>query len=244
MDIEIDPELVEPILEQEYPQARREIAAFGPVRAYELSQMRHDERLAAAPDAPTLACKAGCYWCCYFSVDVRAVEVVRILDFVATHFTPEEQARLQQEVQTNSAVFRPLDEMERMRRNVKCPFLAAGRCTIYAARPQTCRNYHATDVAGCQQSFEEPDNFDIEPEFAPLFYQAGGAHVDAFAKALRDEGYEIDAYEINTAIAAALADPQGTRRRFDAKARALPALEGSEVPFEFVDDESGPTSSD
>jgi Fe-S-cluster containining protein len=237
MDIEIDSDLVDGIIAQEYAQARREIAAFGPVRAFELSQGRHDARLAAAPDVNTLACKAGCYWCCYFSVDVRAVEVVRILDFVSQHFSPEQKDLLRREVQTNSTLFANLDEMERMRRNVKCPFLAAGRCSIYAARPQTCRNYHATNAAGCQKSYEEPDNFDIEPEFAPLFYQAGGAHVDAFSKAVRDAGYEIDAYEINSAFVRALADPQATRDRFEAKTRALPTVDGMEAPFEFIDDE-------
>jgi hypothetical protein len=29
-------------------------------------------------DAHTLACKNGCFWCCYFTVDVRAVEVFSI----------------------------------------------------------------------------------------------------------------------------------------------------------------------
>lgn len=240
MEIEIDAELTGNIVADEYALARREIAALGPVRAYERSQARHDARLAQAPDANTLACKAGCYWCCYFSVDVRAVEVVRILDFVAQNFSAAQKRQLAQEIAANSKVFADLDETERMRRNVKCPFLAGGRCSIYAARPQTCRNYHATDATGCQQSFEQPDNFDIEPEFAPLVYQVGGAHVDAFAKAMRDEGFEIDAYELNVALAKALRDPERTRSRFEAKERVFPTLDGMEVPFEFIDeDEDG-----
>jgi len=240
VEIEIDPELTGNIVAEEYAQARREIAALGPVRAYELSQGRHDARLAASRDAHTLACKAGCYWCCYFSVDVRAVEVVRILEFVAKHFSAEQQALLQQEASANAAVLGSLDEMERMRRNVKCPFLVEGRCSIYAARPQTCRNYHATDAAGCQRSFEEPDDFEIEPEFAPVVYQAGGAHVDAFAMALRDAGYEIDAYELNSALAVAMADPQRAKGRFEGKKHALRGLAGTEVPFEFIDEEEEP----
>jgi Fe-S-cluster containining protein len=237
MEIEIDPELTGRIVADEYTQARTEISAAGPVRALEVSQARHDTRLAHAPDANTLACKAGCSWCCYFSVDVRAVEVVRILEFIAQNFSADEQKRLIEEVTANAAAFGELDEMERMRRNVKCPFLVAGRCSIYAARPQTCRNYHATDARGCQQSFEQPENFDIEPEFAPLVFQTGGAHVDAFAKALRDEGYEIDVYEINAAFAMALRDPEAVRRRFAAKQPAFAALEGMEGPFEFIDEE-------
>jgi Fe-S-cluster containining protein len=121
-----------------------------------------------------------------------------------------------------------------MRRNVKCPFLAAGRCTIYEARPQTCRNYHATDVAGCRASYEHPENTAIDPEFAPLVYQSGGAHVDAFCSALERRGYDVRAYELSSALAAAMAQPD-SRLRFEAQQPPFPTLAGSEVPPEFLD---------
>ncbi len=141
----------------------------------------------------TLACGAGCSWCCYFTVDVRPVEVFRILDFVEQTFTPEQKARVYAEVRANRAMLEKLDEDERVTRNLKCPFLSDGRCSIYAARPQSCRNYHATNVAGCQQSYEEPDNLDIDPDFAPYVYQAGGAHVEAFSNAMSEAGYDVNA---------------------------------------------------
>ena len=147
MEITIDFATVRRIASQEYRQARSEIAALGPAEAYSRSQLRHDERLAAAPDASSLACQAGCSWCCYFSVDVRPAEVFHILDFIERHWTPQARERLHAEIQTNSAILQPLDEIERMQQNIKCPFLTEGRCGIYAARPQTCRNYHATDAA-------------------------------------------------------------------------------------------------
>src|SRR5882724_812758 len=214
MEIAIDAQLVRQIVSREYDQARRELTELGALRAYEKSLQRQDDRLAAAGDAHTLACKAGCSWCCYFSVDVRPVEVFSILDFVAARLTPLEQERVRNETQANSRLLANLSELERSRRNVKCPFLAAGRCTIYSARPQTCRNYHATDARGCQKSFEEPGNLDIDPEFAPLVYQAGGAHVDAFSVAMRDAGFDIAVYELNSALAAALADPE-VQERFE-----------------------------
>ncbi|MGH8176504.1 MAG: YkgJ family cysteine cluster protein [Steroidobacter sp.] len=237
MEITIDLATVRRIVSQEYGQARTEIAQRGPVAAYQSSQQRHDERLAAAPDATTLACKSGCSWCCYFTVDVRPVELFRILEFVAREFTPQEQERVRSEIEANSAVLAKLDDVERMQRNIKCPFLASGRCTIYAARPQTCRNYHATSAAGCEKSFQEPDNLDIDPEFAPLVYQAGGAHVDAFSTAMRDEGYDIMAFELNTAFAAAMSEPLAGRRRFEAKQKPFIGLQGADAPLEFTEAE-------
>src|SRR5712672_1966399 len=130
MEISLDVPFIRGILTQEYERAREEIRSLGVRQAFESSQQRHDVRIASAPDVGTLACRAGCTWCCYFSVDVRAVEVFSILDFVERTFTIEEKARVAAEVRANSTALRSLGENERMKRNVKCPFLNGGRCTI------------------------------------------------------------------------------------------------------------------
>ena len=234
MEISLDLPFIRRILAQEQALARDEIHNVGVFRALENSQQRHDQRIASAPDIGTLACRAGCTWCCHFSVDVRAVEVFAILDFVERTFTPEQKERVYAEIRDNSAALNDLDEFERMRRNVKCPFLSEGRCTIYAVRPQTCRNYHATSALGCQQSYEDPGNLDIDPEFAPLVYQAGGAHVDAFTTAMRDAGYDTNVYEMNVALAASSAEP-GARERFESKLAPFTSSSGDDVPLEFDD---------
>jgi|SRR5665213_3862097 len=234
MEFFLDFSLIRNILGQEQQRAYDEIRDVGVPRALESSQQRHDARIAAASDVGTLACRAGCTWCCYFTVDVRAAEVFRILDVVEQLFTAAEKARVYAEVRANSAALRKLPEHERATRNLKCPFLSEGRCTIYAARPQSCRNYHATNVAGCQQSYEEPDNLDIDPDFAPGVYQAGGAHVEAFSNAMSDAGYDVNAYEFNCALDAALSDP-GARARFESKLKPFTGLGGEEVPTEFDD---------
>jgi Fe-S-cluster containining protein len=234
MEISLDLPFIRDILAQEYKLAQGDIQTAGPLRALENSQQRHDARIAAAPDVGTLACGAGCTWCCYFSVDVRAVEAFSILDFVERTFTSEAKARVYAEIRANSTALKSLGEDERMKRTVKCPFLHEGRCTIYAVRPQSCRNYHATNVAGCQQSYEEPDNLDIDPDFAPWVYQAGTAHVDAFSTAMRDAGYDVDAYELSSALDVALSEP-AARERFESKSPPFVTLSGEEVPVEFDD---------
>src|ERR1700730_12069557 len=234
MEISLDLNFIRDTVTQEYERARDEIRDVGVRRAFENSQQRHDVRIASAPDVGTLACRAGCTWCYYFSVDVRPVEVFSILDFVERTFTIEEKARVYTEVRANSTALKNLGESERMKRNVKCPFLNDGRCRIYTARPQACRNYHATNVAGCQQSYEEPDNLDIDPDFAPWVYQAGTAHVDAFSTAMRDAGYDVSAYELNCALDAAISD-LAARERFESRLRPFANLSGEDVPVEFED---------
>ncbi|MGD9843284.1 MAG: YkgJ family cysteine cluster protein [Steroidobacteraceae bacterium] len=235
MEFLIDFATVRKISAQEGAQANADIAELGAIKAYQQSLQRHDARLAQASDAHTLACKAGCSWCCHFSVDVRPVEALNILEFVQTNFSVEQQQQLRSEIAANSQVLGQLNEMQRMQHTLKCPFLIEDRCSIYAARPQTCRNYHATNVDGCKQSYAEPDNFDIAPEYAPLVYQSGATHVDAFSKAMQDTGYDINAYELNSALAEAMVDPAAIRQRFDAKLPVFIGIAGTEVPMEFLD---------
>ena len=127
MEITLDIPLIRGILRQERAQTSQEIRDLGVLGALERSQLRHDTRVAAAADFGTLACRAGCTWCCYFTVDVRAAEVFRILDFVERTFAPVEKARVYTEVRANSVALGKLGEDERITRNLKCPFLADGR---------------------------------------------------------------------------------------------------------------------
>lgn len=234
MDITLDIPLIRSILDEESTRARDEISARGAGPALVASLARQDLRIAAAPDSGTLACRAGCAWCCHFTVDVRPVEVFAIIDYVEQELPAAEQARVRAQVEANSGLLRGLDDDARVTRNLRCPFLGDGRCIIYPARPQSCRNYHATDAAGCRQSFEEPENLDIDPEFAPGVYQAGGAHVEAFSLAMADAGYDVKAYELNSALHAAWSDP-ASRMRFAARDEPFAGLAGEEVFAEYDD---------
>lgn len=234
MEFTLDVALVREILRRERALATDEIGTDGPVAALGRASLRHEARIGDAPDVATLACQPGCAWCCYFTVDVRPVEVFAILDHVERSLTANEQARVYAEIRETSARVRAFGNEARFTQNIKCPFLHDGRCVIYAARPQSCRNYHATSVAGCRQSFEAPEDLAIDPEFAPGVYQAGSAHVEAFTAAMRERGYDVDAYELSTAFDSALSLP-GARERFEARLRPFPGLDGDVVTPEFDD---------
>src|ERR1700743_1988766 len=98
MEIDLDLAFIQDVLAKERAAALAEIRDAGVLSALEQSQQRHDARIAAAPDVGTLACRAGCTWCCYFTVDVRATEVFKILDFVESTFTAEAKQRVYSEL--------------------------------------------------------------------------------------------------------------------------------------------------
>jgi len=241
VEFTIDLAAVRKILQEEQWVARQDIAAFGPAKAYAQSVPRHDERIASAADVDSLACKQGCSWCCHFSVDVRAVEAMAIAEYVEREFSLRDKLQLKAELTTNARILARFDDVQRARHNIKCPFLNEGSCRIYPVRPQTCRNYHATDAAGCRKAFEEPDNDDIAPEYAPLVYQSGGAHVDAFSAAMSEAGYDIAAYEMNAALLQVLNDPRAVQERFMTHRSAFD-IQGTEVPMEFIDLDDEPQS--
>lgn len=234
MEFTIDLSLVRRILREERTVLSNEIQDVGVLAAFECSQSRHDAQIAAAPDLETLACRSGCTWCCYFTVDVRAAEVFIILDYVDRTFSSATKDRVYAELRANSDLLQSLGEDERVTRNLRCPFLSEGRCSIYAVRPQSCRNYHATDVAGCQQSFEQPENLDIDPEFAPGVYQSGGAHIEAVGSALEQAGFDAQAYELNGALSEALSDA-AARVRFLIGQQPFKGISGHQVEPEFDD---------
>ena len=74
--------------------------------------------IAAAPDVGALACRSGCTWCCYFSVDVRPVEVFAILDVVEQTLGDGEKARIHAEVRENSRIIKALADGERSVREI------------------------------------------------------------------------------------------------------------------------------
>jgi Fe-S-cluster containining protein len=234
MEITLDLDLLRTLIRQERTQASHDIGALGIQTALSRSLSRQDERIAAAPDADTLACQAGCDWCCHFTVDVRPVEAFGILAYIDSALPSVEQNRLRAQISQNSRLIRAMTEEERISLNLPCPFLGGGRCLIYPARPQSCRNYHATDAVGCRQSYEEPENLDIDPEFAPGVYQVGAAHVEAFSAVLGETGVDVLAYELNCALTAAFEDPT-SRGRFEAGEAPFPDLDGEEVVPEFDD---------
>ncbi len=234
MEFTIDFELVRKLVRRESQLARKEIAADGVIKAFGYALQRHDKELDNAADKATLACQQGCSWCCHFSIDIRAYEALNIAAHLRSNFSPAEISTIRYGLDTNSQLFSGMDEEQRTQVNVPCVFLRNNRCSIYLVRPQTCRNYHATDAAGCKQSYEQPDNADIAPEFAPVSFQTGAAQVDAFANAVQEAGYVIDVYEFNAAVLEALDKPNEVLQRFNDKIAPFVAA-GNVIPLEFMD---------
>jgi Fe-S-cluster containining protein len=213
------------ITRREYAITLADIKTHGWKPALIASQKRQDDisQLIVSTASPGVACQAGCWYCCYFKVDVHAEEVFRIVDFVQAKFSTARVTQLQAEVAANANTLRTLSKEEQLTANLKCAFLDKGQCSVYEVRPARCKTFHARDVEGCRKSYEDPGNLDIPSSFIPELFYAGEAHLKGFRQALADSGYDDSVYELNSALEMALADST-PKRRFEKRKRAFVGL--------------------
>jgi Fe-S-cluster containining protein len=100
-----------------------------------------------------IACREGCDPCCYNLVEVTAPEAVLLGDFVARNFSPAEQEALLARVAGALALMAGQSKTEiiKRRRELPCPLLREGRCSVYPVRPLVCRAMHAFDAGQCRR---------------------------------------------------------------------------------------------
>jgi hypothetical protein len=160
-----------------------------------------------------LACCAGCSICCSLRVDVFAHEVFLIAHYIWSHFSPEELATLHTRLAAHEDRVLPLTPYEHATTNIRCPLLRDdGCCSVYAARPHSCRRHHSQDLAACQYTYDHPA--DLETPAAhhqELYYTLTEAMLQGFEK-YAELGYDPTIYELGTAVAEALRDPTSWSR--------------------------------
>ena len=213
------------ITRREHAITQADIKSHGWQPALAASQKRQDAiaNVIVSSVSGGIACQAGCWYCCYFKVDVHAEEVFRIVDYVRAKFSPARVAQIQEDVATNTKTLQALSTQGQLTANLKCAFLDNGNCSIYEVRPSRCKTFHAKDVEGCKKSYEDPNDLSIPSSFIPELLHAGEAHLKGFRQALTDADYDTNAYELNAAMAMALADST-PKRRFEKHKKAFVGL--------------------
>ncbi len=212
----------------EYKTAIAQIASDKTTQiALKKSFVRYENLIAKSVEESSIkpACKAGCAYCCYYKVEVRAHEMFIIKDHMQSNWTQVQINKVLTEAETNSALIKTLTHEQHLATNIKCPFLVENNCSIYSVRPYKCRNFHATDASACEESFNDPDNLTIENSFVESIAMFGNAHSQGFEKAIKSSGSDFRAYDFNTAIIEVFAEPSALKRFKRGKKTFLQAIE-------------------
>jgi Fe-S-cluster containining protein len=115
------------------------------------------EGLLANAPAGAVACKAGCDHCCYQSVGVTPPEALAIVAHLRATHSSDELAEVRQHIAQRYEQTRELTSAERFSPNQPCAFLVAGRCSIYEARPLSCRGMNSLDADECAKRLRDPE---------------------------------------------------------------------------------------
>ena len=105
------------------------------------------------PDTPAVACKEGCYWCCYQSVPVTAPEAFRITRFLETEQLEDGQKDVVTRLHKLDKKTRGLTPKARAKIRIPCAFLKDGRCVIYSVRPLACAEFTSFNVQDCKRGY-------------------------------------------------------------------------------------------
>ena len=159
-----------------------------------------------------LACAEGCGICCSLRVDVFAHEVLLLADHIRQHFGVEEKAALLGRLAAHSEEVMPLSPFQHATRNVQCPMLIEGRCSVYAARPHSCRRHHSQDLSVCQYTFDHPTDLESPAAHDRDLYRALTAAMQENIDVYFQLGFDVTIYELGTALLEAVSDPASWQR--------------------------------
>lgn len=97
-------------------------------------------------------CHHGCSWCCYARVNANPHEVFLALRFVRDRFDQDSTEDLRHRLERYREKCVAMSINDRNEIAVQCPFLIAGKCSIYPARPMVCRAFHSRSKEHCERS--------------------------------------------------------------------------------------------
>ncbi len=165
-----------------------------------------DRAYVTAPGAAraSVSCRAGCGTCCHVPVGAQAHEVLLAAEYVQTHFPPADFESLLIRVATHRAAYSGRSMDQRAALKTPCALLREGSCSIYKARPESCRSHHSKNLDGCRSNLEKGiDTVDVLiPEIRGRMF----AVMLGIDQAVAEAGFDGRAYDFGSALHEALTD--------------------------------------
>lgn len=160
-------------------------------------------------------CAPGCAFCCHLSVFVSVPELLHLAAHLRRTRSPEALVSLTARVQATAAAVAELSKAERAQAKRACPLLdpTTRQCSVYDARPLTCRAYNSCDAAVCEQAFDQAlTHWDMPID---LFQLTVGTNVRAgLMAAVVAAGLDPGPYELAPGLAVALTVERAAARWF------------------------------
>jgi Fe-S-cluster containining protein len=151
----------------------------------------------------TVACRAGCDFCCRVPMDVQAHEVFFAAEHIQATFPPADLAGVIERTAAHRTRVSGLYSDERGRLMLPCALLRDGRCSSYEGRPEVCRAHHTSNAAACSAHLTNPD-VAIEKAYIPALRSRMYAVMLGIDEAMEEAGFDGRAYDFGSALHEAL----------------------------------------
>jgi Fe-S-cluster containining protein len=159
-----------------------------------------------------LECHEGCSLCCTLRVDVFAHEVLIIADHILARFSPERISEILERLDAHADRVLPLTPFQHATRNVVCPLLKDGRCSVYEVRPLSCRRHHSLDYGACQFTYDHPADLEFPGAHHRPLFRALSEAMQRVGQVYLEQGFDMTIYELGTALVEALSSDECRER--------------------------------
>ena len=180
---------------------------------------------------PQLACRGDCPACCCLRVTVTAPEALLLARFISVNAPAfaERNVDIVERITSMTAAVASLSEAERMAAGRSCAMLEAGLCLAYKIRPLACRGHASFDAEACAAAIA---GLNVDVPVSAEHMVLRGLVQSAMLAAMQEAGLASGLYELNRAVALALATPDAPQlwaRRED------PLVKAKVADFEGLD---------
>jgi Fe-S-cluster containining protein len=159
-------------------------------------------------DGATLACRAGCNFCCHLRVLVLPHEAIALFRYLQSQMpvaiAEQVREKLLEYTRPSAASASPASSAPVSPR--ACAFLVGGECAAYEARPSACAAYHSLSKETCEQSFQNP-SLPAAIEVLQALRVIATALEEGVKAGLQTQGLSNVPVELHTAVAALLGNP-------------------------------------
>lgn len=160
-------------------------------------------------DRGLIACGPGCSACCTINVSVLLPEAIAIARYVTDPGNGNGRSDLKPLIAEAASRVRWMDDDERIRSGIPCPFLdERGWCIIHPVRPLTCRALSSTDQEQCRRALASQGSCEEEMIVVNIFQKFLMEETfRALSMALERAGLDISSRELCRSVTRCIQDP-------------------------------------
>ena len=185
------------------------LRGHGPTRASDAAKRAHEffeVALRHNPSDHRIDCGKGCAFCCHLRVTALAPELFHVANFIRKRGGVTETIAEMRGADSRS---RGLGAIERPKHRVPCGLLRANSCSVYEARPSSCRGLTSISVLTCERGFNGEE---VQVMTPAVWTEIRRAHNQAMWAALSAVALPADSYELNHGVLVALENPDAEAR--------------------------------